>query len=124
MICVTYVDDCLFFARDEKDIDDAINGIKKSGMDLQVEDSVAGFLGVHIDRYSETSADGKEIKFIRLLQTGPIDRIIVALGLNSDATGVKTPAPTAPLPRDLDGDPFDNSFNYASVVGMCMYLCN
>ena len=124
VICVTYVDDCLFFARDENDIDNVINGIKNSGMDLQVEDSVAGFLGVHIDRYSETSEDGKEIKFIRLLQTGLIDRIIMALGLDSNATGVKTPAPTDPLPRDLDGDPFDNRFNYASVVGMCMYLCN
>ena len=124
VICVTYVDDCLFFARDENDIDDVINGIKNSGMDLQVEDSVAGFLGVHIDRYSETSEDGKEIKFIRLLQIDLIDRIITTLGLDSNATGVKTPAPTDPLPRDLDGDPFDNRFNYASVVGMCMYLCN
>ena len=93
-------------------------------MDLKVEDSVAGFLGVHIDGYSKTSADGKKIKFICLLQTGLIDRIITALGLDSNATGVKTPAPTDPLPHYLDGDPFDNSFNYVSVVGMCMYLCN
>ena len=96
MICVTYVEDSLFFARDEKDIDDAINGIKKSGLDLQVEDSVAGFLGVHVDQYSKTSADGKEIKFICLLQTRLIDRIITALRLNSNANtaGVKTPAPS------------------------------
>ena len=38
---------------------------------------------------------------------------------------MKTPALSDPLPRDLDDDPFDNtSFNYTSVVGMCMYLCN
>ena len=124
VICVTYVDDCLFFARNESDIDLAIAGIKKSGMDLQVEDSVAGFLGVHIDRYSEKDENGIDVKFIRLLQTGLIDRIITALGLDTNATGVKTPAPTSPLPRDLDGEPFDHTFNYASVVGMCMYLCN
>ena len=76
-------------------------------MDLQVEDSVAGFLGVHIDRYSEKDKNGIDVKFIRLLQTGLIDRIITALGLDTNATGVKTPAPTSPLPRDLDGEPFD-----------------
>ena len=125
VICVCYVDDCLFYSKHEPEIDKAIDQIKKCGMDLQVEDSVAGFLGVHIDRVTQfDKKEGKELEYIRLLQTGLIDRIIKALDLESHTSGCKTPAPLDPLPRDLEGEPFDHRFNYASIVGMCMYLCN
>ena len=50
-------------------------------MDLQVKDSVAEFLGVHIERNTATSDEGVEIEKITLLQTGLTDRIIAALGL-------------------------------------------
>ena len=33
-----------------------------------------------------------------------------------------TPAECAPLPRDRDGAPAVGSFNYASIVGMVLYL--
>ena len=94
-------------------------------MDLQVEDSVAGFLGVHINRVTQfNEKEGKDVEHICLLQTGLIDRIISALDLESHTPGCKTPAPLDPLPRDSEGESFDNRFNYASVVGMRMYLCN
>ena len=44
VICVVYVDDCLFFAPNQLDIDASIDDIKKAGMDLNVEDDVTGFL--------------------------------------------------------------------------------
>ena len=93
-------------------------------MVLQVEDSVAGLLGVHIDRFDEVDDSGSSIEKIKLLQTGLIDCIIEALDLDSNPHSVKTPAPSDPLPRDSEGDPFYNSYNYASIVGMYMYLCN
>ena len=93
-------------------------------MDLQVEDSVAGFLGVHIDKFEEVDDSGSSVEKIRLLQTGLIDRIIEALDLDSNSHSVETPAPSDPLPRDSEGDLFDDSSNYASIVGKCMYLCN
>ena len=124
VICVTYVDDCLFWSRTDSNIEKAISDIKDCGMDLQVEDSVAGFLGVHIDRYETKDNNGVAIEKIRLLQTGLIDRIIEALGLDAKSHAVRTPAPSDPLPRDLEGELFEGTFNYASVVGMCMYLCN
>ncbi len=125
VICVSYVDDCLFFSRSDADINAAIEKIRSTGMDLQVEDSVAGFLGVHIDRFKVTNDDGTEETKIKLTQIGLIDRILEALGLDSSVSdGVSTPAVATPLVKDADGVPFDNSFNYASVVGMCMYLCN
>ena len=103
VICVCYVDDCLFFAPKESDINAVIADIKKCEMDLQVEDSVAGFLGVHIERKKVTSADGIVDEKITLLQTGLTDRIISALGLNEKASGVKTPAIAEPLDKDIGG---------------------
>ena len=124
VICVCYVDDCLFFAPSESDIDKCINAIKKCGMDLQVEDSVAGFLGVHIEHKTTTDSNGKEVEEIHLLQTGLLERIITDLGLNKGTNGVRTPAICDSLPKDSEGEPFDCSFNYPSIVGMCLYLCN
>jgi hypothetical protein len=59
-----------------------------------------------------------------MTQTGLIDRIITALGLDENSNGLSTPAPEKPLPKDSEGDRHDLGFNYASVVGMAMYLCN
>ena len=44
VVCCAYVDDCLFFGPRKRDIDSMISKIKES-MDLEVEDSVGGFLG-------------------------------------------------------------------------------
>ena len=50
----------------------------------------------------------------------------MALRLDAEiSNGIRTPAPeSAPLPRDKDGPLHDSGFNYPSVVGMMMYLCN
>ena len=74
VICLVYVDDTLFFSRDEEDIEEIINKLKSvSTLEVTTEDDVAGFLGVLIDR----KGDGT----IELIQTGLIDRIIDALDL-------------------------------------------
>ena len=54
-----------------------------------------------------------------------IDCIISALGLDGElSNSMKTPAPEEALLKDPDLEPHDLGFNYASVVGMAMYLCN
>ena len=114
--CLVYVDDCLFFGRSRNVLDKAIADLKDAEMDLNIEDDVAGFLGVLLHK----NEDGT----VTLTQTGLIDRILSVLGLVS-ANGTKTPAPKPALPRDVDGEPFVEDYNYASVVGMMMYLaCN
>ena len=113
VICVTYVDDTLFFARDMADIDAAIQALKDQDMTLEVEDSVAGFLGVQVSRDEKT---GK----VQMTQTGLIDRIIEALGCE-DLPPADTPADTV-LGKDEFGDPAACTFNYASVQGMIWYL--
>ena len=88
---MVYVDDCLFFSRSEKDIDKIIEKIQSNGMDLHKEHDVPGFLSVLVEQ--------KEDGSVLLSQTGLIDRIITARGL--DHTNSKcTPAPLPPLGLD------------------------
>jgi hypothetical protein len=56
-----------------------------------------------------------------LTQVGLIKRIISALGIEHEPI-CHTPALEKPLTKDLDGNPPDCSFNYASVIGMLGYL--
>ena len=115
VVCLVYVDDCLFFSRSDEDIKLAITRLRDNNMDLNVEDDVAGFLGVHIDKNEKGQ--------ITLTQLGLIDRIVEALGLH-DCNAKFTPAPTEALGRDVDGLAHTSDFNYASVVGMLSYLSN
>jgi hypothetical protein len=58
-----------------------------------------------------------------LLQQGSTKRIIKALGLDSKfSTPEDTPADTAALGKDVDGKNASGSINYASVIGMLLYL--
>lgn len=114
VICVVYVDDTLLWSTRSEWIDEAIQQLQGRGMVLEIEDSVAGFLGVHIER---NQTDGS----IKLTQAGLIKRIIAALGVEHDPI-VHTPTTLNPLVKDEDGDPPDGKFNYASVIGMLGYL--
>ena len=113
VICLVYVDDTLIFAKEDKDIDDVIDFLRKQDLDLSEENDVAGFLGVHINR----EKDGKII----LTQIALIERIIKALNLG-DTPGKETPAVYGSLAKDPNGEPMNGTFNYASVIGMLLYL--
>ena len=78
-------------------------------MVLEIEDAVAGFLVIDIQRDPVT-------KEVTLTQTGLIDRIIEALGVN-DLPGVDTPADEV-LGKDELGEPAKCTFSYANVIGM------
>ena len=54
VMCICYVDDLLFWARDEKDIHELAMRLCELGIDLVQEDDVAGFLGVHMKRDANT----------------------------------------------------------------------
>jgi hypothetical protein len=58
-----------------------------------------------------------------MTQEGLIKQIIEALGLDMDQTNSKcTPAECKPLIKDEYGKPQQDTFNYASVIGMLLYL--
>jgi hypothetical protein len=114
VICLVYVDDTLLFARDMADIDEVLRKlVDEQGMALEVEDDVAGFLGVHIHRDEKNNT-------ITLTQKGLIDRIVEALGCK-DLPPVTTPAEDV-LGKDENGEPPNCTFNYASVIGMLWYV--
>lgn len=72
VICVCYVDDCLFLAQQQDDINKVIASLqdnsKPDRLMLSVEDDVAGFLGILMQKKQDGS--------IELVQTGLIDRIL------------------------------------------------
>ena len=115
VVAVAFVDDILFWATDEKYINDLGAQLRDQGLLLEEEGDAAGFLGVTMTR---DDSGAMELK-----QTGLIDRILEALGLDTKhATGKYTPAETSPLTKDEDGPGPEGSFSYASVVGMMLYL--
>ena len=113
VVCLCYVDDCLFYAPTQKHIDTVFEEMQKVDLDFHIENEMAGFLGVDIVHHEDGS--------IELLQTGLIDRIIIALGLEG-AKPKKTPAEFGALGSDKDGPACNETFSYPSIIGMMMYL--
>jgi hypothetical protein len=114
VICLVYVDGNLFFSPDQASIAEVIAKLKLEGLELEIEDDIAGFLGVHIDR----KHDGT----IHLTQTGLIGRIIKALDLQPYQHLKQMPCEQGCLGADLDGEPPHATYNYRSVLGQVGYL--
>ena len=112
VICLTYVDDTLWFSPKQEYIDEAMNKLRDVGMDLEKEDDVAGFLGVHMERQGDN---------IKLTQKGLTRRIIEALGVDKTGKTQNTPA-KEPLAMDPEGDPPNGNYSFPSVIGMLQYL--
>ena len=111
-ICLTYVDDCLWFGKDGAALDALIEEMKAK-MDLTVESKdVSNFLGIKFTRNGDT---------IELKQTGLINKIIDATGMQG-GNGKSTPADPKTLGKDPHGKPFAESWSYPSVIGMLLYL--
>ncbi len=114
LIVIIYVDDILIYGKSDAEINDLIERLKCDEIVLHHNGTAEGYLGIDIQW------DGNQIT---LLQEGLTKRIITALGLDSKyTTPVDTPADTAVLVRDTDGKEASRSINYASVVGMLLYL--
>ena len=116
-ICHVYVDNCIFYSTSRTTINADLDLLKQQSLDFNIEDSVAGFLGIHLHRYEETGV------IQHMTQVGLIDHILVALDLE-DCNPKATPALTEPLPKDTDGTPFNGTYNYPSVLGMLSHLYN
>ena len=119
LVCLCYVDDCLFFAPNEELISKEIEvlrdkGEHEYGFQLEIEDDVAGFLGILIDKSSEEGS-------IELKQEGLIKRILKATNLE-ECNSAWTPAEKTPLGKCEEDSPCGEVWNYASVLGMMMYL--
>eukprot|EP00985_Skeletonema_marinoi_P022130 scaffold13940_cov215-Skeletonema_marinoi.AAC.1 len=89
VVAVCYVDDILFFAKDEADIEKLMVELRNTGLLLEKESSAAGFLGVDI-KPLKVDSDGNATE-LELTQCGLIDRIITKMGLDSKDHGKATP---------------------------------
>ena len=108
-----YVDDILMWSTEESRMLELGTNITNIGVDLEEENDCANFLGVNLQK------TGNQM----ISQTGLIDRVIEAMGLNVDlSTGRHTLCLKAPLSKDLEGDLCSWSFEYASVIGMILCL--
>ena len=116
IICLVYVDDCLFFALDYSNFEDMLQKLRNEDLTLEKEDDVAGFLGVHLKVDHDKGA-------VKLTQLDLIDRIIDVMGL-TNATEVENPAEYGALPNDYEGESCNTQFNYSSIVGILLYLQN
>ncbi|KAL7465130.1 hypothetical protein ACHAXS_005455 [Conticribra weissflogii] len=121
VIAVVYVNDILFYSPSNEAIDSLINRLAQSNIWIRREDTAKGFLGVDIARCPHPDPGPPDQ--IVLTQPGLTKRIVEALGLHcSHSTSIATPAKCSALPKDLDGSPALASFNYASIIGMLLYL--
>jgi hypothetical protein len=118
VICLVYVDDTLFYSPRPEYIDEVIKQLQdpnQCNMELEVEEDVAGFLGVDIK--DRRHVDGT----YKLTQPGLATRIVEALNIDH-LPKKETPAIKEPVVKDVDGDPPNGTYSYSSVIGMMQYL--
>ena len=117
VICISYVDDLIFWACNEKDIHHTAMKLREVGVDLeQQETDAAGFLGIWMERDPDSG-------LLEMKQEGLTLCIIEAMGLDVGTVTPKwTPAETAPLVKDSERAPATGAFSSNSVVGMLLYL--
>lgn len=113
VIVLVYVDDTLFFSPKDEYIEETIQALRDTGMELEAEDSVAGFLEVHIDRQDDGA--------IKFTQKGLTKRIVEALDIG-DLPPKQTPAVHDALHKDAEGEP--GSATYTTPVSLeCCSIC-
>ena len=119
MICVIYVDNTIIAGPDASAIDALIKDLGISNHEqrhvfqLRDEGEVGDFLGIRIEKLSQN-------KFY-LSQPGLISKVIEATGM-SNSNAVLTPSSTSPLGSDKGGSSHNENWDYASIIGMLMYL--
>ena len=111
-----YTDDSILAGANEKEVDRAIEDIKRAGLDITVEGDIQDFLGIHIKK----GKDGT----MELSQPHLIDQIINDLRLEKANTHeADTPAVSSVILKRNRGSPeFDGHFRYRSVIGKLNYL--
>jgi hypothetical protein len=94
-------------------IDEVIDQLRQTALSIEIEDDMAGFLGVQTKRNDIAGT-------VTLTQTRLIDHIIEALNIEG-LPPKYTPADEV-LTTDKDGDSPNGTFNYARVIGMTWHL--
>ena len=116
--CLVYVDDTILVGLNLEKLNKEITGLGVSNKNqncsfqLKNEGQVGYFVGIRIEKLGER-------KF-HLIKTEFINTILKVANME-DYNPFTTPSSTVPLATDADCDIFQESLEYATVVGMLMY---
>ena len=115
-IYVLYTDDSLIAGPDKNEIEQIIQDIRNAKLNITDEGDIRDFLGINI----EMTEDGS----VKLTQPHLIDQILNDLKMTDDKVkGKTTPALSSKLlTRNANGEDFDGSFHYRSIIGKLNYL--
>ena len=116
IILLMYTNDCLLFCETGEMLQEMITTMKRmfSLTEQDVGKDVFDYLGIEL-----TFKDTK----VTMRQDGLMKKIFKTTKWEH-MNGDKTPESEKPIGADLDGKPFQEEWEYASVVGMLMFLVN
>ncbi|KAI2513951.1 hypothetical protein MHU86_335 [Fragilaria crotonensis] len=114
IMVVLYVDDVGIAYANESDLNKLLDGLERRGLQFTKEGTFTDFLGIKFVKDATNNT-------VTLTQKGLIQRIIDATGM-ADCNPNWTPAIQLPLGIDPDGEPYNESWSYPSIVGMLLYL--
>ena len=96
-------------------IDNFVTDLKSHGFNkLTKEGTFSKYLGIKFE-------EDKDAGMITLTQKGLIQKILTATGM-TDCNPNHHPAAAAALGIDPDSQPYQEKWNYMSIVGMLLYL--
>ena len=103
VICLVYVYDCCWFARDNNDINKVLDSFDSDGTiynwEMSRQDSISEFLGIDIVQFR--TEDGK--KAHRLTQRGLVDKVLEAAGMTECNTRLMPTRSEGSLGMDANG---------------------
>jgi hypothetical protein len=113
-ILLVYVDDAILCGPSKSDIQEILDELGAL-FDITDEGEIDDYLGVKVSR--------PDADTIVLTQPHLIQQILEDVGMKSNTkTRVKAAPSSTILRRDLDGEPFDEDWNYRSIVGKLNFL--
>ena len=119
IICVIYVDDIILVEPDSVALEEVIKSLwiteeeELHTFELRDEGEIGDFLGIRIDKTGS--------KKFTLTQTRLIAKVLKESNMES-FKNAKLPSAIVSLVIDADGEPFNESWDYDTVVGMLTYL--
>jgi hypothetical protein len=114
-VLLVNVNDSILMGPDQAELEHLVKLMSKR-FEIQEEGTLGDFLGIQIAKQSNGD--------LNLTQPQLITSILQDLGLEKrNVKGRNTPAlKTVLIHKDSEGEPFDNSFHYRSVIGKLNYL--
>jgi hypothetical protein len=113
LMIAQWVDDFCCVYKTQSHMDKFVRDLREQGFNLSVEETLAEFLVIKLQRQVNNS--------FKLTQRGLIEKVLKAAEM-FDCNPNSTPTSTTPLSINADGAPFDKTWQHSSIVGMLIYL--